>query len=99
MADLSLKDVEEIAFLARLALEPAEAERLRGELVGILAYVDQLSACDTEGVEPMTHAVPLTMPLREDRVDPSLPVEEALRGAPRDQDDCFVVPRIIEVEK
>jgi aspartyl-tRNA(Asn)/glutamyl-tRNA(Gln) amidotransferase subunit C len=99
MADLSLKDVEEIAFLARLSLEPAEAERLRGELASILGYVEQLSACDTTGVEPMTHAVPLAMPLREDRVDPSLPVEDALAGAARHQDDCFVVPRVIEVEK
>jgi aspartyl-tRNA(Asn)/glutamyl-tRNA(Gln) amidotransferase subunit C len=99
MADLSLKDVEEIAFLARLALAPSEVERLRGELASILGYVEKLAACDTSGVPPMTHAVPLSMPLRSDVVSPSLPVDDVLAAAPRHQDASFVVPRVIEVEK
>jgi aspartyl/glutamyl-tRNA(Asn/Gln) amidotransferase C subunit len=42
MADLSLKEVEEIALLARLQLSADEAERLRGELSGILGYIEKL---------------------------------------------------------
>jgi aspartyl-tRNA(Asn)/glutamyl-tRNA(Gln) amidotransferase subunit C len=92
---LTLRDVDEIALLARLSLTPAEAERMCGELSAILGYVEKLQACDTTGVEPMTHAVPLDCPLRADVVAPSLPADQALAGAPRRQDDSFEVPRII----
>lgn len=94
---VSRDEVEEIAFLARLRLGPDEIERLRGELTAMLGYVEQLRELDTSGVEPMTHAVPIPCPLRQDVVAPSLAVEEALADAPHRVDDCFAVPRIIEV--
>lgn len=97
MSSISREEVEELAFLARLRLGDDEAERLRGELSAILGYVEQLGALDTSGVEPMTHAVPITCPLRDDEVGASLPVEDALGDAPHKVDDCFAVPRIIEV--
>ena len=99
MAELSLKEVEEIALLARLALAPEEAERLRGDLSAILGYIEKLRACDTTGVEPMTHAVPMDCPLRPDELAPSLPAEVAVAGAPRRVDDFFELPRVIETEK
>ena len=96
MAELSLKEVEEIALLARLAITSEEAERLRGELSAILGYVEKLKACDTSGVEPMTHAVPMDCPLRPDELRESLAADAALAAAPRRADDFFEVPRIIE---
>jgi aspartyl-tRNA(Asn)/glutamyl-tRNA(Gln) amidotransferase subunit C len=99
MAELSLKEVEEIALLARLQLTADEIERLRGELSGILGYVEKLRACDTTGVEPMTHAVPMDCPLRPDELAPSLSTDDALAAAPRHADDSFVVPRVIEQER
>lgn len=94
---ITREEVEEIAFLARLRLGDDEAERLRGELSAMLGYVEQLGELDVSGVEPMTHAVPISCPLREDVVGASLPVEDALGDAPQKVDDCFAVPRIIEV--
>jgi aspartyl-tRNA(Asn)/glutamyl-tRNA(Gln) amidotransferase subunit C len=99
MAELSLKEVEEIALLARLQLTADETERLRGELSGILGYIEKLKACDVEGVEPMTHAVPMDLPLRPDELAPSLSTEDALAAAPRRVDDSFSVPRVIETER
>jgi aspartyl-tRNA(Asn)/glutamyl-tRNA(Gln) amidotransferase subunit C len=96
MADLTLKEVEEIALLARLELAPDEAERLRAELGAILGYVEQLKSCDVTGVEPMTHAVPMDLPLRADVAEPSIPVDDALAAAPRREDDFFAVPKIID---
>ncbi len=97
MASISKAEVEEIAVLARLRLDDAEVERLRGELTAILGYAEKLQSLDTEGVEPMTHAVPLECPLRPDEVGASLPADEALADAPQRVDDFFGVPRIIEV--
>jgi aspartyl-tRNA(Asn)/glutamyl-tRNA(Gln) amidotransferase subunit C len=97
MASISKAEVEEIALLARLRLDDAEVERLRGELTAILGYAERLQALDTDGVEPMTHAVPLDCPLRPDAVAPSLPADAALADAPQRIEDFFAVPRIIEV--
>ena len=66
MATITRSEVEELAQLARLRLGEDELERLRGELGAILEYVDALRAVDTEGVVPMTHAVPLDCPVRPD---------------------------------
>ncbi len=98
MPAISLAEVREIALLARLELGEDELARLGRDLEAILGYVDKLSAVDTAGVEPMTHAVPLDCPLRPDAVGPSLPADEALAGAPQRIADYFGVPRILPVE-
>jgi aspartyl-tRNA(Asn)/glutamyl-tRNA(Gln) amidotransferase subunit C len=96
MAALTPDDVEQIALLARLELDPAERDRLAGELGAILDHMEALAAVDTAGVQPMTHAVPMTLRLRPDEAGPSLPVAEALAAAPDTADDQFRVPGIID---
>ena len=93
---LSREEVEEIAFLARLALTDDEIERLRGDLAAILAYMDTLQDVDTTGVAPMTHAVPMHLRLRADEVDASLPEDEVVRSAPAHEGTYFEVPHIID---
>ena len=94
MPILPRKEVEEIALLARLHLESEEIEKMRVELGAILDHFTALAAVDTD-VAPMTHAVPLDLRLRADAPEPSLPVEDALRGAPAKDAQFFVVPAII----
>jgi aspartyl-tRNA(Asn)/glutamyl-tRNA(Gln) amidotransferase subunit C len=81
--------------LARLDLSDQEIDRMTADLDAILGYVAALGDLDTSAVEPMTHAVPFDCPLRPDQVAPSLPVDEALRNAPRREGSFFQVPRII----
>ncbi len=95
MAKLTRKEVEEIALLARLHLEPAEIEQMQEELGAILAHFRSIAVADTNGIAPMTHAVPMDAPLRPDAVAPSLPAGEALRAAPRRDGDLIVVPAIL----
>ncbi len=96
MAELTRDDVEQIALLARLALTAAEVEAMRIDLSAILVHMDALAEVDTTGIEPMTHAVPMTLPLRADEPAPSLPAEVALADAPDPVDDLFCVPHIID---
>ena len=96
MAALERKEVEEIALLARLHLEPDEIERMREDLGAILDHFSALAAVDTTDVQPMTHAVPLELRLRADAPEPSLAPAEALAGAPARAGDLFVVPAVIE---
>ena len=93
---ISPKDVEHVARLARLALSPEEQERMRRELDGILTYIDKLRALDTEGVEPTSHAVPMTSVMRDDAMRPSFPRPDMLANAPDRNGDLFRVPKIIE---
>ncbi len=93
---ITIKDVEHVARLARLELSVVEKERMRRELDGILSYIDKLRRLDTTGVEPTSHAVPLTNVMRDDVERPSLPQEDMLANAPDRHGDLFRVPKIIE---
>lgn len=90
------KEVRNVAHLARLALTPDEVERYGRQLAQVLEYVERLQSLDVEGVPPMTNAVPLVAPLREDEVQPSLSRDEALANAPQRVGEGVAVPRVIE---
>ena len=66
------------------------------QLQGILSYMEKLDAIDVSGIEPTAHANPVLNVTRPDEVCPSLPVEEALRNAPKSANDQFVVPKVVE---
>src|SRR5438105_14219473 len=95
MPQLTRKEVEDIALLARLHLEEAELARMQDELGALLEHFGAIAAVETTGVPAMTHAVPMDLRLRPDEVAPSLPAEAALRNAPARDGDLFVVPSII----
>jgi aspartyl-tRNA(Asn)/glutamyl-tRNA(Gln) amidotransferase subunit C len=93
---ITLAEVLHVARLARLQLGAEDEERMRRELDGILSYIDKLRALDTEGVEPTSHAVPVTNVMRDDQVCPSFPQSDMLANAPDRSGDFFRVPKIIE---
>ena len=85
-----------IAHLARIAVADGEVEHLRGELNAILAFVEQLSEVDVEGVEPMTSVIPMEMKKRPDEVtDGGIP-DDIIKNAPAAEDGFFVVPKVVE---
>ena len=92
---ISREEVEHIAKLARLQLTDEEIQRFQVELGKIIEYFDQLKKLDTENVPPMTHAVPIENVLREDKVESSLSVEEALQNAPEKKNSYFQVPKVV----
>ncbi len=95
MASLSRADVEHVAHLARLGLTEAELTRLEGQLNHILDQYAILQTLDTEHIPPTAQTIAVENILREDVVQPSLPVEAALANAPERTGDYFVVPAII----
>ena len=88
--------VEQVARLARLALEDEELDALTGQMDAILGYVEKLNALNTDGIVPTAHAVPMENAFRADAVKPSIGVERALQNAPAAGSGCFKVPRVIE---
>jgi len=88
--------VRKVARLARLAQPEETVEQLARELNGIMAWIEQLSEVDTDGVEPMTSAVHTPLPMREDVVTEGGDPDVVLSNAPRRSGDFFVVPKVVE---
>lgn len=95
---VTIRDVEHIAALARLAFTEAEKEKFTREFNRILAAMEKLNELDTSGVEPLEQPVPLEPLLRADNVQPSLPHREAMKNAPAAHDGFFEVPRVKKEE-
>jgi aspartyl-tRNA(Asn)/glutamyl-tRNA(Gln) amidotransferase subunit C len=94
--NISVKDVEYVARLARLELSEEEKNLFAGQMGAILGYVEKLKELDTEGVLPTSHAVPMENAFREDTVSPSIGIDKALANAPDRVASFFRVPKVIE---
>jgi len=91
---VSRETVLHVAELASLSLDDGEVDALAKDLHAIVAYVEQLGAVDTEGVEPYAHSGAETV-LRKDVVATGLSREEALSKAPHATEEGFAVPRFV----
>jgi aspartyl-tRNA(Asn)/glutamyl-tRNA(Gln) amidotransferase subunit C len=93
---LSLDEIRRIGDLARLELSDPALAAMQQELNGILALVDQMSAVDTEGVEPMSHPQAAMQRLRADQVSEADQREGFQAIAPQVEDGLYLVPKVIE---
>jgi len=93
---IDVATVRKVARLARIAEPEERLASLATELNGIIAWIEQLNEVDTEGVEPMTSAEAVSLPLREDVVTEGGDPEKVLSNAPRRTGDFFVVPKVVE---
>ena len=97
---LTPQDVSRIAHLARLELQPGEQAALLTQLNGFFTIVEQMSAVDTSGVEPLytplSAVSEITLRLRDDKVTESDHRAENQRSAPAVEDGLFLVPKVIE---
>ena len=85
-----------IAKLARIEVADAVTDGLAKELNAILAWVEQLSEVDTEGVAPMTSVADMDLRRRDDVAAEGAGPDRILANAPERHDDFFAVPKVIE---
>ncbi len=88
--------VKKIARLSRIAIDDAEAEKMVGELNGILEWVEQLGEVDVTGIEPMTAVIANKTRLRDDVVTDGDVRDKVLANAPAKEGSFFGVPKVIE---
>jgi aspartyl-tRNA(Asn)/glutamyl-tRNA(Gln) amidotransferase subunit C len=98
---LSRDEVRWVAHLARLELNDTELETMTRQLAAIVAYVDQLRAIDTTGVEPLAHALDVHNVFRDDEPGACLTPKEALANAPDRRTDArghlfYAVPAVLD---
>lgn len=92
---ISVADVAHVARLARLELTEDELARFTEQLGAVLEHAADVVACNTSGVEPTSHPLPLVNVLRDDVETPCLDRQVVLAQAPAAEDDRFRVPRIL----
>jgi aspartyl-tRNA(Asn)/glutamyl-tRNA(Gln) amidotransferase subunit C len=88
--------VRRIAHLARIAVSDDEVPPLQGELNAMLAFVEQLSEVNVDGVEPMTSVTPMAMKKRADVVDDGDIADDIVKNAPATEHHFFLVPKVVE---
>lgn len=92
---VTVKDVENIARLAKLAFSDEEKEKFVHQFNQILQYMEKLNELDTENVEPTYNVLELNNVMRQDKVKTWLTREEALANAPKSNRGFFSVPKVI----
>ena len=97
---LTSQDIDRIANLARLALQPSEAEHMREQINGFFSIVEAMQAVDTTGVQPLAHPVAaiqdVQLRLRDDVVSEPNNREANQQSAPAVERGLFLVPKVIE---
>lgn len=89
-------DIDYVAQLARLALTDKERQSFARQLGDVLTYVAKLEEVDVSGVEPTAHAFEVVNVWQADEPREPLAVEAALRNAPAQRDNMFVVPKVVD---
>ena len=93
---LTLDDVNRTAHLARIEVEPHEAEQVLAQLTGIFRLIEEMQAVNTDGVEPMSHAQDVMLRLRDDAVTEPNQRARFQSLAPQVESSLYLVPRVIE---
>jgi len=92
---LERSQVAKIALLARLSLSEQELDAATDQLGKIVDLFQQIDQVNTDGIEPLVHAVELQNVLAVDQVAPSISRELALRNAPSSDEECFRVNAVL----
>jgi aspartyl-tRNA(Asn)/glutamyl-tRNA(Gln) amidotransferase subunit C len=93
---LSQEDVMRIAHLARIEIEPREAEHALTQLTRIFGLIERMQAVGTEGVEPMSHPQDVMLRLRDDEVTEGDQRALFQSVAPQTDAGLYLVPKVIE---
>ena len=93
---IDLKTIKHIAKLSRISLEDEKAQKLATDLSSIFEFIEKLNELDTKDVEPLTSIAETTLKFRKDEVKSENIREKILKNSPSDNEDFFVVPKVVE---
>ena len=93
---LEASEIKKIAHLARLGINAEDIPEYSRNLSDILAFVEQLNAVDTSGVEPLAHPLEATQRLRADVVTETDNRDNFQQVAPETESGLYLVPQVIE---
>ena len=93
---IDLKTIKHISKLSRISVDDAKANKLAGDLNSIFDFIEKLNKLNTDKIEPLTSIAETTLKFRIDEVKSKDIRNQILKNSPDDNEDFFVVPRVIE---
>ena len=93
---IDLKTIKHISKLSRVSVDDQKAEKLANDLNSIFKFIEKLNELKTDKVEPLTSVAETTLELRSDEVKSNNIREQIVKNSPQDNEDYFVVPKVIE---
>jgi aspartyl-tRNA(Asn)/glutamyl-tRNA(Gln) amidotransferase subunit C len=96
MSEIDLTTARKVAHLARIAVPEENLPALAQDLSRMLAFMEQLTEVNVDGVEPMTSVTPMRLPRRADGVTDGNMQARILSNAPDAREGFFAVPKVVE---
>ena len=93
---IDLKTIKHISKLSRISVDDEKAKKLAVDMNSIFDFIEKLNELDTDNVEPLTSVAETTLKLRADEVKSENIREKILKNSPEENEDFFVVPRVVE---
>ena len=93
---IDLKTINHISKLSRISVDEKNAEKLVGDLNSIFDFIEKLNELKTDNVEPLTSVAETTLKLRSDEVKSKNLRDQVIKNSPKENEDYFVVPKVIE---
>ena len=93
---IDLKTVKHISKLSRISINDEKAKKLSKDLNSIFKFIEKLNELDTKNIEPLTSIVQTNLKLRKDEIQSKNIREDILKNSPEDNEDFFVVPKVVE---
>ena len=88
--------VKHISKLARISLEEKKVDSLSKDLTSIMRFIENLNNLNTDKIEPLTSIINVTLKSRKDEVKDGEIRDQILKNSPEENEDFFVVPRVVE---
>ena len=93
---IDLKTIKQISKLSRISVDDEKAKKLAGDMNTIFDFIEKLNELNTDNIEPLTSVAETTLKLRVDEVKSGNIREQVLKNSPDENEDFFVVPRVVE---
>jgi len=93
---IDLKTIKQISKLSRISIDDEKAKKLEGDLNSIFEFIEKLNELKTEDVEPLTSIAETTLKFRSDEVKSKNIRNQILKNSPENNEDFFVVPKVVE---
>jgi aspartyl-tRNA(Asn)/glutamyl-tRNA(Gln) amidotransferase subunit C len=93
---IDLKTIKHISKLSRISVDDEKVKKLAGDLNSIFDFIEKLNELNTNKVEPLTSVAETTLRLRVDEVKSKDIRDLILKNSPDENEDFFVVPKVIE---
>ena len=93
---IDLKTVKHISKLSKISIDDEKAKKLSKDLNSIFKFIEKLNELDTKNVEPLSSIVQKNLKLRKDQIKSKNIREDILKNSPENNEDFFVVPKVVE---